>query len=407
MVMCRGSPPADYGRSCCQYRASLVYFPSQDAISASVIPHGVSMWSCGTKRKLEEEDETKLSYFAQRQSVLNISMIKLRAQPLRKTEQPLRRSVLIFNTLKSIETELKMEGVRWNLPTRPSLLPSIQPLDVTLDPIPVDAPVEPNLAAAERGPSLTTDAQDKPATMDTTPASSFPAQPAVSDGTVGSSSCELSVDISTASGIQDGGSFFPDSRSILDGLFNIQTSPQGVLPTFSSLLDLDSVNLPSAMDSESSASPISASSSSSTTTSSSLGLPTTLSAGPSLYEPVQHSSAKPSPFSSAASQSPTPSSSSSTSSSSSLQPAPGQPNAQVPPSAEQDLFSDFDFSSLDLDFFSFLPSNLKLPPLSPEDLQSLPHPEAFPQNLASSCNPKHTDLLGDDLDSIMQILVGI
>ena len=71
------------------------------------------------KRKLEDmdvDDDSLLTSSEQRQSVLDISMLKLRSGPVKKVEPSLRRSVLIFNTLKSIEAELREEGGRLPLP---------------------------------------------------------------------------------------------------------------------------------------------------------------------------------------------------------------------------------------------------------------------------------------------------
>ena len=86
------------------------------------------------KRKLEELeiDGSEVNYTRQRQSILDISMCKLK-QPLAKRVEPsLRRSVLIFNTLKHIEKELRVEGVGVAAPSK--LLPSIEDnSDITLD----------------------------------------------------------------------------------------------------------------------------------------------------------------------------------------------------------------------------------------------------------------------------------
>ncbi|XP_046545262.1 uncharacterized protein LOC124255397 [Haliotis rubra] len=68
------------------------------------------------KRKLDEFIDDEGSYGSQRQSVLNISMCKLKMVPRRRVEPCLRRSVLILNTLKHIETELEMEGVYFTSP---------------------------------------------------------------------------------------------------------------------------------------------------------------------------------------------------------------------------------------------------------------------------------------------------
>ena len=101
----------------------------------------------GVKRKYDEmegvaeADETtpmsmtsSVSYPAQCQSVLNISMFKLRTPPCKK-EPSLRRSVLIFNTLRYIEQELKQEGCKFMPPPPPIVFPPAEQ-DMTLDPPP-------------------------------------------------------------------------------------------------------------------------------------------------------------------------------------------------------------------------------------------------------------------------------
>ena len=74
------------------------------------------------------------SYPVQRQSILNISMFKLRTPPCKK-EPSLRRSVLIFNTLRYIEQELKQEGFKFMPPPPPIVFPPAEQ-DMTLDPPP-------------------------------------------------------------------------------------------------------------------------------------------------------------------------------------------------------------------------------------------------------------------------------
>ena len=74
------------------------------------------------------------SYPIQRQSILNISMFKLRTPPCKK-EPSLRRSVLIFNTLRYIEQELKQEGFKFMPPPPPIVFPPAEQ-DMTLDPPP-------------------------------------------------------------------------------------------------------------------------------------------------------------------------------------------------------------------------------------------------------------------------------
>ena len=102
----------------------------------------------GVKRKYDEmegvteADDTatptssasSTSYPVQRQSILNISMFKLRTPPCKK-EPSLRRSVLIFNTLRYIEQELKQEGCKFMPPPPPIVFPPAEQ-DMTLDPPP-------------------------------------------------------------------------------------------------------------------------------------------------------------------------------------------------------------------------------------------------------------------------------
>lgn len=91
----------------------------------------------GVKRKREVQDD-EYTHGLQRQSILDISMIKLRTGPKRRVEPCLRRSVLILNTLKHIETELKMEGVNIHNSTEAAMnnIPEMSTTELTLDPLP-------------------------------------------------------------------------------------------------------------------------------------------------------------------------------------------------------------------------------------------------------------------------------
>ncbi|XP_061766947.1 SERTA domain-containing protein 2b [Nerophis ophidion] len=108
------------------------------------------MFSKGAKRKLDEDEEvlegttleapaagagfglcheglSKVSYTLQRQTIFNISLMKLYSQrPLR--EPSLVRRVLINNMLRRIQDELKQEGS-----SRPLLLPPSPPPDDPMD----------------------------------------------------------------------------------------------------------------------------------------------------------------------------------------------------------------------------------------------------------------------------------
>lgn len=93
--------------------------------------------SSGLKRKREVVDY-EVTHGLQRQSILDISMIKLRTSPKRRIEPCLRRSVLILNTLKHIETELQGEGVNIHTSTEAAMnkIPEMSTADLTLDPLP-------------------------------------------------------------------------------------------------------------------------------------------------------------------------------------------------------------------------------------------------------------------------------
>ncbi|XP_067091855.1 SERTA domain-containing protein 2b [Osmerus mordax] len=100
------------------------------------------MFGKGAKRKLDQDEEglegkalaaaapdglSKVSYTLQRQTIFNISLMKLYTQrPLR--EPGLERRVLINNMLRRIQEELKQEGS-----LRPLLLPPSPPPDDPMD----------------------------------------------------------------------------------------------------------------------------------------------------------------------------------------------------------------------------------------------------------------------------------
>lgn len=88
------------------------------------------------KRKLSDVESDDRAYQDPRHSILTISMFKLKTCPVRRVEPSLRRSVLIFNTLKIIERELQREG----LPVTPTdstlTLPAMDTEDLTLDILP-------------------------------------------------------------------------------------------------------------------------------------------------------------------------------------------------------------------------------------------------------------------------------
>ncbi|CAL1577154.1 unnamed protein product [Knipowitschia caucasica] len=99
------------------------------------------MFGKGLKRKLEEDEArlegkalevacpealSKVSYTLQRQTIFNISLLKLYTP--RPSEPSLRRRVLINNMLRRIQDELRQDGS-----SRPLLLPPSPPPDDPLD----------------------------------------------------------------------------------------------------------------------------------------------------------------------------------------------------------------------------------------------------------------------------------
>lgn len=123
----------------------------------------------GVKRKLSDIDrvEDQGNYSEQRQSILNISMCKLKTSPIKRVEPSLRRSVLIFNTLRNIEDELKDEGVRLYSTAKP-LLPSIESNDsMTLDPIPNTTDTTSVIQASTQLENLTVKSSDDTCAKDT------------------------------------------------------------------------------------------------------------------------------------------------------------------------------------------------------------------------------------------------
>lgn len=93
----------------------------------------------GVKRKYEEEDEEHHAWH--RKSILDMSMSKLRSNSSRRHEPCLRRSVLILNTLKHIESELAQEGVHSHQSSEEAMneIPEMsmtQLTQLTLDPLP-------------------------------------------------------------------------------------------------------------------------------------------------------------------------------------------------------------------------------------------------------------------------------
>ena len=90
----------------------------------------------GVKRKHEERDDVHRHW--QRQSIIDMSMGKLRTNSFQRREPCLRRSVLILNTLKEIESELKQEGVdtHQSMEAARNEIPEMSMAQLTLDPLP-------------------------------------------------------------------------------------------------------------------------------------------------------------------------------------------------------------------------------------------------------------------------------
>ena len=89
------------------------------------------------KRKADHLFGDEVSYGNQRQSILDMSMCKLKMSSPKRIEPCLRRSVLILNTLKHIETELKTEGIYLPAPSETAFnLGESQLEKLTLDPLP-------------------------------------------------------------------------------------------------------------------------------------------------------------------------------------------------------------------------------------------------------------------------------
>ena len=90
----------------------------------------------GVKRKYEEQEE--VYHACQRKYIIDMSMGKLRTSASRRSEPCLRRSVLILNTLKHIESELAQEGVDTHQSTEAARneIPEMNMTQLTLDPLP-------------------------------------------------------------------------------------------------------------------------------------------------------------------------------------------------------------------------------------------------------------------------------
>ena len=345
----------------------------------------------GVKRKHETfEDGVAI----QRQSILDISRCKLQ-QRMSRHEPSLRRSVLIFNTLRHIERELRREGVMLNPAQAASLLPTLAPTsDATLDPPPSPMPDACPSGETPTGytspphsgvlPSRNAYIRDRewhdgmdnhlihhmvsheePAAArlqdnSKTCLSSYSSCPSISSSITHHQHSMNTDSLDT---------WFFDSKSSSSSSSSSSLSGDRVTSgTFSSLFDLDTgMTSPSTEPIVDVAGAAAASIA--------VGRAMCMSTSTSLISPsgsLQHQDQM---FAHQGSNSP--------------------------------CLADLDLPVLDLDLFSSHVSG-KLPSLSAEELTSSLPPcgEPFGTFNANYCNPKH-ELLSDDLDHIMQVLVGI
>jgi len=111
--------------------------------------------SQGTKRKMDSLDMDR-SPQSQRQCIVDISVTKLQMNKNeRKVEPSLLRSVLILNTLKHIETELRKEGLSANSNTSAMDIPEVNPNSTAIDFLPEHQelkPMEENVSSEQLGP---------------------------------------------------------------------------------------------------------------------------------------------------------------------------------------------------------------------------------------------------------------
>ena len=325
----------------------------------------------GVKRKHEEVDrDTSGSYTDQRQSILNISMVKLRSPPVsssRRGDTSLRRSVLIFNTLRHIESELNQEGVTLSSSNKP-LLPSLQPItDVEIDLRPCSdtemtpmtpQPVSPLYGSQDTASECHDDQErtlQRLETMEISPATSAPFANTTTQGSIplGSTACLLSGATSSGSALPSATCPLPpadtllsDTKYLLDSLLSCDKL---TVASFASLFEVDSNANSTLLPS----------------------LPTCQTTSPSNL-PGNHI----------------------TTTTSSM---PGADFTEA-------------LADLDLDFDLFMPLSSKLTPLSAEELMhTLPSGgDPFPGVTGVTQNPSpcthKNELLSDELDHVMQVL---
>ena len=314
------------------------------------------------KRKFDEVEEPRMMVYSEEpQSILNMSMCKLRMPPVRR-EPSLRRSVLIFNTLRHIERELKRQGLV--IPPAPS--PGLwQPEDMamdTLDPppgaeVPTEAPPTPfhhppSSPSYYSTPSMMcSDFHNYNASY-----TEYSETPREAE--------HLDTDSSSGESSDDSNDGFPDSPG----------AP--VSPPTSSYLDLDSP--------------------SNTTTWSDLLTSSCQGQGHQTSFLVNSMSTGSPKWSCSTAPTFTTLQTFSTFSGASLTSSVSYSGSQ------QDAFGDIDISMYDFDLATISPTMKQLSPANPEELLL-----SIPASAESSTTSFKSDLLGDDLDHIMQILVGI
>jgi hypothetical protein len=336
---------------------------------------------CGVKRKYDEVEGGGGNSQAcpapdERQSILNISMCKLRTSPTRRVEPSLRRSVLIFNTLRHIEVKLRQEGVKLNPAAKSELWQqSDNSLDTLDSPPGAELPTNGNPPC----PGLTSGAEH---------AADFHQIYSCRDnvmeigchGNTNNMADLSSQNMDTSDGSPTSDSY--NSKLTTTAADLLLNSEKLTISSFASLLDLDRNNVTSPPPSSHAFATVTSSNHDHMYTSSQ----------------VYTSSAVTSLTSSLASAS---------LSFTTLTPALFT-SSQLP---SHDIFGDIDLSMYDFDLLSAsFPPSMKLSPLSAEELMhSFPVEPLGTLGSKASSTPcfKNELLAGDDFDHIMQVLVGI
>lgn len=311
------------------------------------------------------------TYIQQRQSILDISMYKLRMPPVRRTEPSLRRSVLIYNTLRVIEHELQQEGVA-PPPVSPSLFQPLQEDDMdpmNLDPIPgaTDHPPRPDCPL----PCPTSAPLSAPIGS-SSQLGVVAALPPVRTPFCTPMECSPEAPPTPAPPIVQ-----EDNHSLHQE--EPETEPEPIIHTLQPVTNATKL----------------ASSSADVLLNNDRGALSSLS---SMFD-LDYSRTGPMP----------------------LLPMPALPNGcsvqshlssshhrqHHNPNGQTDIFGDIDLTLYDFDLFSSFSSNVKMAPLSAEELMHSFPTDAHPSQLSSPSPCYRNELLNDDLDHIMQVLVGI